>query len=128
MASLAYGPNVALGGEIKLTLAGDQEIPPVATAASGVGVISIGADRSISGSLTLSGMSATVVHIHEAAAGKNGSIVIPLEKVSDDAWRIPPGTKLSDAQYDAYKAGNLYLNVHSAAHKTGEIRGQIKPD
>ena len=27
----------------------------------------------------------------------------------------------------SYKAGNLYYNIHSAAWKSGEIRGQIKP-
>ena len=34
---------------------------------------------------------------------------------------------LTDAQYEAFKAGNLYVNVHSAANKGGEIRGQLKP-
>jgi hypothetical protein len=34
---------------------------------------------------------------------------------------------LSDAQYKALKAGDLYVNVHSDAHKGGEIRGQLKP-
>jgi hypothetical protein len=33
---------------------------------------------------------------------------------------------LTDAQYDAYKAGGLYINVHSSEHKSGEIRGQLK--
>ena len=37
------------------------------------------------------------------------------------------GAKLTDAQYDSFKAGNLYVNVHSAANKGGEIRAQLKP-
>jgi hypothetical protein len=38
-------------------------------------------------------------------------------------WNVPLGTKLTDAQYESYKAGNLYFNIHSAANKAGEIRG-----
>jgi hypothetical protein len=34
---------------------------------------------------------------------------------------------LTDAQYEAFKAGNLYVNVHSDANKGGEIRGQLRP-
>jgi hypothetical protein len=40
---------------------------------------------------------------------------------------VPAGAKFTDAQYKAYKAGDLYYNVHSDAHKGGEIRGQLKP-
>jgi len=39
----------------------------------------------------------------------------------------PAGAKLTDDQYKAFKAGNLYVNVHSDANKSGEIRGQLKP-
>jgi hypothetical protein len=116
-----------LSDEVKVTLSGNQEIPPVTTSALGTGTFTVGADKSVSGSVTVSGMSATVAHIHEAAAGTTGSIVIPLTKISDDVWAVPAGAKLTDAQYESYKAGNLYYNVHSAAYKSGEIRGQIKP-
>jgi hypothetical protein len=48
-------------------------------------------------------------------------------KTSDNVWSIPAGAKLNDAQYDAFKSGNLYVNVHSAQHKGGEIRAQLRP-
>ena len=121
-----YAASV-LSDEVTVTLSGNQEIPPVTTSALGTGTFTVGADKSVSGSVTVSGMSATVAHIHEAAAGTTGSIVIPLTKISDNVWAVPAGAKLTDAQYESYKAGNLYYNVHSAAFKGGEIRGQIKP-
>jgi len=117
----------ALSDEVKVLLSGAQEIPPVETSASGIGRISVGADKSVSGNVTISGMSVTVAHIHEAGAGTTGLIIIPLTKTSDTVWTVPEGTKLTDAQYESYKAGKLYFNMHSAAHKTGEIRGQIRP-
>jgi len=36
-------------------------------------------------------------------------------------------TTLTSAQFDAYRAGDLYVNVHSAANPSGEIRAQITP-
>lgn len=117
----------AFGQEVKVALSGGQEIPPVTTTGTGTGIIAVAADRSVTGSVTISGMTVTVAHIHEAPAGANGPIVVPLVKTSDNTWAVPPGTKLTPAQYDAFRAGNLYFNVHSDAHKAGEIRGQIKP-
>jgi hypothetical protein len=40
---------------------------------------------------------------------------------------VPAGAKLDADQLKAYRAGELYVNVHSEAHKPGEIRGQLKP-
>ena len=127
MVSMAGYSASVLGDEIKVTLSGDQEIPPVTTPASGSGTITVGEDKSVSGKVTISGMTPLVAHIHEAAAGTNGPIVIPLTKTSDTVWVVPAGAKLTDAQYASYKAGNLYYNVHTEAHRSGEIRGQIRP-
>ena len=113
--------------EVKVVLSGDQEIPPAKTSASGTGSFNVAADRSLRGSVTISGMDPTVVHIHEAEAGKNGPIIIPLTKTADNVWSVPEGAKLTEAQYASYKAGNLYYNVHSVTYRGGEIRGQIKP-
>ena len=116
-----------MGSSNQVTLSGAQQNPPVTTAASGSGTITVGADKSVSGSVTTSGVAGTAAHIHDGAPGKNGPVIIPLTKTSDDTWSVPAGAKLTDAQYDSYKAGNLYVNVHSAANKGGEIRGQLKP-
>ena len=113
--------------DVKVTLAGDQEVPPVATSAAGSGTITVGDDKSVSGSVTTTGITGTMAHIHTAAAGKNGPVAIPLTKSGDAGWAVAAGTKMTDDQYKAFKAGDLYVNVHSAAHPGGEIRGQLKP-
>jgi hypothetical protein len=122
---LASGATFAV--DMKVKLSGDQEVPPVQTQASGSGTITVNDDKSVSGSIATTGIKATAAHIHEAAAGKNGPVAIPLEKKSDKEFAVPAGAKLSDAQYKAFKAGDLYVNVHSDAHKNGEICAQLKP-
>ena len=110
-----------------VTLSGNQEVPPVSTAATGTGTITVLMDRSVSGSVTTSGVAGAAAHIHLAAPGQNGPVIVPLNKTGDNVWSVPPAIRLNDAQYEAYRLGNLYVNVHSAANPSGEIRGQIKP-
>jgi len=110
---------------LKVSLSGDQEVPPVSTSASGNGTITVSPNKSVTGNITVSGMEPTAAHIHEAAKGENGPVIIPLTKSSDTTWSVPAGATLTDAQYKSYLAGNLYVNVHSAAHKGGEIRAQL---
>ena len=111
----------------KLALSGNQEVPPVKTSATGSATIVIKSDKSVSGSITTTGIDATAAHIHEGEAGKNGPVIVPFTKASDGTWSIAAGAKLSDTQYASYLAGNLYVNVHSAANKAGEIRAQLPP-
>jgi hypothetical protein len=114
-------------GGIKVNLSGDQEVPPVKTSASGSGTIVISSDKSVSGSISTTGVVATAAHLHEGPSGKNGPVIVPLTKGPDNTWSVAPGAKLTDSQYASYLAGNLYVNVHSAANKGGEIRAQLKP-
>jgi hypothetical protein len=113
-----------MGGE-SLTLSGTNEVPPVTTSASGKGTITVNSDRSVSGSITTSGINPTMAHIHEGPAGTNGPIIITLTKEGNN-FKVPANAKLTEAQYASYKAGRLYVNVHSAAYPGGELRAQLK--
>ncbi|HMD73976.1 MAG TPA: CHRD domain-containing protein [Steroidobacteraceae bacterium] len=123
---LAIGSPVH-SADIKVTLSGAEETPPVMTKASGVAMITIGADMSVSGTIKTTGIEATMAHVHVGAVGESGPPIITLAKDANGVWVIPAGSKLTDEQYAKFKAGLLYVNVHSADHKPGEIRAQLKP-
>jgi hypothetical protein len=126
VAAVAQTPSPPPSGS-NVVLNGKQEVPPVTTDASGSGTITVLMDRSVSGSVTTAGIAPSAAHIHLAGPGQNGPVIVPLNKTGDNVWSVPPSIRLNDVQYEAYKLGNLYVNVHSAANPGGEIRGQIVP-
>ncbi len=113
----------ATGQQVRLD--GSQEVPPVTTTAYGTAVVNIMADRSVTVTLSVIDLAPTAAHIHEAAKGVNGPVIVPLNKISERAFVAPENAKLTEAQYASYKAGNLYVNVHSANNPGGEIRAQL---
>ncbi len=113
-------------GAMKVSLSGSQEVPAVKTEAKGSGSFRVAEDGTISGSVKTEGVQGTMAHIHRGAKGQNGPVIIPLTK-NGDTYSVPAGKKLTDAQMKDLKAGNLYVNVHSNAHKGGEIRAQLEP-
>jgi hypothetical protein len=126
---VAYGctsMSDMMGGGQTLMLSGSNEVPPVNTSATGTAVVTIKPDRSVTAKVTVTSMTATASHIHEAAAGTNGPVIVPFTKTADNTFEAPAGAKLTDAQYESYKAGKLYVNVHSAANPGGEVRAQLK--
>lgn len=130
--ALALGVALSLallGGAhaAELKLSGDNEVPAVKTMASGSGEISVAPDGAVSGSIKTVSLSGTAAHIHAGAAGTNGPVAIPLVKGTDGVWSVPPGAKLTAEQMKGFKAGALYVNVHSDTNKGGEIRAQLIP-
>jgi hypothetical protein len=124
---LAAGVALASAATVHVRLRGSHEVPPVKTLARGYAVLKIEPDGAVSGKVRTRGIKATMAHIHEAPAGKNGPVIIPLEAGPKGTWVVPAGSKLSADQYKEFLAGHLYINVHSEAHPAGEIRGQLKP-
>jgi hypothetical protein len=110
----------------KVALSGDNQVPPVSTPASGSGTVTVNADCTVSANISVTGMTATAAHIHQAEPGKNGPVIVPFTKSGDNAFSAPPGSKMTPEQCAAYKAGNTYVNVHSAKNPNGEVRAQLK--
>lgn len=123
------------GGEVRgqlylpakfATLSGAQETPPNNTAAGGIGWLSVNPfTRAVAGRIETTGVTASAAHVHRAAVGVAGPVVIPLTQQSPGIWVTAPGATLSDTLLIGFMKGELYFNVHSAAFPGGEIRGQL---
>ena len=95
---------------------------------SGSGSFRVTEDGTITGSVTTKDVQGTMAHIHRGAKGQNGPVIVPLTKGADgNTWSVPAGAKLTPEQLMSYKAGELYVNVHSDANKGGEVRAQLTP-
>lgn len=126
-ACTSMGQTGAMSNTQTLTLSGANEVPPVVgSPMSGTATVTINPDRTVSVKVAVTGMPATASHIHEGPAGTIGKVIVPFTKTGDNTFASAEGAKLTEEQYAAYKAGNLYVNVHSAAHPVGEIRAPIK--
>lgn len=117
--------------EFPVSLTGMSEVPSVDTDATGMGLLTLTVDDSVlEGSITVMDMDATEAHIHSAFAGANGDVIIPLEEVSGSpgVWQVPSDTMLNAAETETLLSGGMYVNVHSEAFPSGEIRGQLLPE
>jgi len=111
---------------IKVSLGGGESVPPLSVPGSGSGSFRVAEDGTITGSVSTKDVEGTMAHIHRAAKGANGPVIVPLDK-KDNTYTVPAGRKLTPAQIEDLKAGNLYVNVHTNRNKGGEVRGQLQP-
>jgi len=128
--STAVAVTVANSQTIDVSLSAAEIFPRTGSAATGDGQLTFNlVTGEVTGGVTLSGITATLAHIHGGIAGTNGPVLVDfLASASDpNRWDVEAGDVLTAEQVDALLAGQLYVNVHSAAYPGGEIRGQIKP-
>jgi hypothetical protein len=111
-------------------LEGSQEVPAVATSATGVGSAVLNGTRdTLFVNISVTGLSGpiTVAHIHEGAVGVAGPIVVHLTPFihGNHISGYVTGADLTQATLAKYLRGQYYFNVHTSANPNGEIRGQI---
>jgi hypothetical protein len=110
----------------KANLSAQNEVPP--TDSKGTGSVAVTYDtasKKLSWKGTYSGLTgpATAAHFHAGEKGKNGGVVIPIAPATSP---LEGSATLTDAQAADLASGKLYVNVHTAANKAGEIRGQVE--
>jgi hypothetical protein len=115
--------------DYKATMTGKSEVPPTTSTGSGDVLATLDTGKkTLTYTMTYMGLTgpATAAHFHgPAAPGVNAGVVIPIG--------VPPANPatgtvtLTDAQMKDLEAGKWYANVHTAANKGGEIRGQMMP-
>ena len=125
-------------------LSGQEEVPAVQTSATGKGEFTVPANGTMKYKVNVTGiMNASAAHIHMAKAGENGEIIADLlntptskdkdtaygmifrGNLSDSSLKGPMQGKTLDDLAAAMDSGDVYVNVHTAGHPDGEIRGQI---
>lgn len=116
---------------IHVELSNAEVLPAIESSATGEGDITFNLlTGAVAGGVTLEGITATLAHIHRGFAGDNGPVVVDFvqDPADPNRWNAVADGALSPEDVDNLLAGALYVNVHSAAHPTGEIRGQLKPE
>jgi hypothetical protein len=122
-------PSMAAMVKMKADLKPSSEVPPV-TNSKGSGKVEVTyntATHMMSWKGSYSGLTgpAVAAHFHAGEAGKNGGVVVPIFAGKTAKSPFSGKKKLTDAQASKLMAGGWYVNVHTAANKPGEIRGQV---
>ena len=119
----------ALAEMVKMTATLDaaQEVPPNDSAGKGTADVTFDTEsKKLDWTLEYSGLTgdASAAHFHgPAAKGENADVAVPIEDPKSGA---KGSATLTDAQAADLAAGRYYINVHTAAHPDGEIRGQVE--
>ncbi|MDX5435576.1 MAG: CHRD domain-containing protein [Pontibacter sp.] len=106
-----------------IKLSGNQEVPSNNSTATGtMNGLYDKTTKKLDYSIVLNGVTATAMHLHKAAVGANGDVVMEITGLKGTT------AAFTAAQETDLLEGNLYLNVHSAAQPGGELRGQVVSD
>ena len=125
--ALAAGTAQAETVKFHATLNGASEVPANTERGTGMAMGSLDTvSKVFTYEVTYSGLTgpAVAAHFHgPAAPGANAPPTVPL---APPASPIKGTATLTDAQIADLTAGKWYVNIHTAAHGPGEIRGQVE--
>ncbi|MBI3111003.1 MAG: CHRD domain-containing protein [Ignavibacteriales bacterium] len=130
-------PGGEIRGQVLMTsgvgfmamISGGQENPAITTSASGTGSVVLNTNGTIGYEVTVTRLTPTASHFHNAPAGTNAGVVKNITLVDNSSsgmWTSSDATQpLTDLLMRELIKGRLYMNVHTSANPGGEIRGQV---
>ncbi len=122
----AASPLLAETVTYKANLAAAAEVPPNDSPATGTVTVTFDtATKKLTWQGSYTGLSgpATAGHFHGPAdPGKNAGVAVP---ITPNTSPLQGSADLTDAQAADLMGGKWYVNIHTDAHKGGEIRGQV---
>ncbi|MDF2179996.1 CHRD domain-containing protein [Aliiglaciecola sp. CAU 1673] len=109
-----------------VSLSGAQEVPAVMTEATATAIVELDITNHLFrvdlDASNVSGVAAA--HVHDGSIGTNGPVAFPLTNDGDGTFSLE-ATAITGEQISALQSGQWYLNVHTEANPSGEVRGQI---
>ncbi len=134
--------SYAQNEKYRAKLDGNNEVPAVNTTAEGTINFKTNSDK-LTWKANITGITdATGAHIHQGKTGENGDVIVDLLKVSKhsnsptgmsmrgnitaSSLQGPMKGKTLEDLKTAMGNGDTYVNVHTADHPDGMIRGQVK--
>ncbi len=141
----AYQESITSQNELH----GDAVVPPVSTTT--IGIITVWLERKqarislavpfgyglrdAEGGYKYLGLSSAVtrIHFHKGAIGKNGPILYSFPQANTrtemDGTRVFADLtwKVNTESLAAFRAGEVYCDIHTEQNPNGELRAQIKP-
>ena len=133
----AANPNGEIRGQLKLetdkgykaSLDAAQQTHTVVSTAQGLGAFSVSlTGEKIGVKLIATGLTGviTAAHLHYGAPGVAGGVAVNLSGLIAGNEIVGFVDISSNADImDSLKAGNVYVNIHTALNPAGEIRGQL---
>ena len=130
-------PGGEIRGQVLMTsgvgfmamISGSQENPAITTTASGTGSVVLNTNGTVGYEVTVTGLTPTASHFHNAPVGTNAGVVKNITLVDNSSsgmWTSSDATQpLTDLLLRELIKGRLYMNVHTSANSGGEIRGQV---
>ena len=112
------------------TLTAAAEVPPTTSSGTGTATVTVDtAAKTVTWNVTYSGLTgpAGAAHIHGPAGPHDNAGVVVNIGTGGLASPITGTAPITDAQIADLAAGKDYINIHTAANKGGEIRGQLGP-
>lgn len=116
---------------LKAPLSGAEEVPgPGADPAVGAALVEVSATQVCSDLKVTMGEKPTKAHIHRGAKGTSGPVVVDLNPTFTPGESAFTSKSCVDAPAETTAAliadpAGHYLNIHSAAHPDGAVRGQL---